>query len=127
MAGWLAGACHQHICLAGRPYLVAVDLTSCPPHNARIPRTPPLPCCSADISYPAMVADMLSNALGVVGFSWIGSPAATELETVRALALLRLLEAHPHTQPSPLVGGREGGASCLRCCPPQRRDFCVAC
>lgn len=37
---------------------------------------------SANSSAPAMLADMLCNALGVIGFSWIASPAATELEAV---------------------------------------------
>uniref|UniRef100_T1KA73 Aromatic-L-amino-acid decarboxylase n=1 Tax=Tetranychus urticae TaxID=32264 RepID=T1KA73_TETUR len=31
-------------------------------------------------SYPAILADMLSGALGCVGFSWISSPICTELE-----------------------------------------------
>ena len=29
-----------------------------------------------------MLGDMLSGALNVIGFSWISSPACTELETV---------------------------------------------
>jgi len=33
-------------------------------------------------SYPAIVADMLSDAIGCIGFSWIASPACTELEMV---------------------------------------------
>ena len=33
-------------------------------------------------SFPAQLGDMLSSALGVIGFSWIGSPACTELEAV---------------------------------------------
>lgn len=33
-------------------------------------------------SFPAMLADMLSGALNMVGFSWQSSPAATELEMV---------------------------------------------
>ena len=33
-------------------------------------------------SYPAIVADILSDAIGCVGFSWIASPACTELEMV---------------------------------------------
>lgn len=37
---------------------------------------------SANTSPPAMLADMLCNALMPIGFSWVGSPAATELETV---------------------------------------------
>ncbi|XP_037083637.1 aromatic-L-amino-acid decarboxylase-like [Pollicipes pollicipes] len=31
-------------------------------------------------SYPAIVADMLSDAIGCIGFTWIASPACTELE-----------------------------------------------
>ncbi|KAJ1859555.1 hypothetical protein GGH12_001055 [Coemansia sp. RSA 1822] len=37
------------------------------------------PCNS---SFPAMLGDMVSSMLNVAGFSWICSPAATELETV---------------------------------------------
>lgn len=33
-------------------------------------------------SYPAICADMLSAALGCIGFTWIASPACTELEMV---------------------------------------------
>ncbi|KAG9345057.1 hypothetical protein JZ751_009598 [Albula glossodonta] len=33
-------------------------------------------------SYPSLLADMLSAAIGCVGFSWAASPACTELETV---------------------------------------------
>ena len=33
-------------------------------------------------SYPSILGDMLSNALGCVGFSWAASPACTELETI---------------------------------------------
>nr|XP_033786392.1 aromatic-L-amino-acid decarboxylase isoform X1 [Geotrypetes seraphini] len=33
-------------------------------------------------SYPSFLADMLSSAIGCVGFSWAASPACTELETV---------------------------------------------
>ena len=40
----------------------------------------------ANSSFPAMLGDMLSGALSVMGFLWSGSPAATELETVRSLA-----------------------------------------
>ncbi|XP_074594117.1 aromatic-L-amino-acid decarboxylase [Brevipalpus obovatus] len=31
-------------------------------------------------SYPAILADMLSAALGCIGFTWVASPACTELE-----------------------------------------------
>ncbi|XP_076029996.1 aromatic-L-amino-acid decarboxylase [Oratosquilla oratoria] len=33
-------------------------------------------------SYPCILADMLSDAIGCIGFSWIASPACTELEMV---------------------------------------------
>lgn len=33
-------------------------------------------------SYPAICADMLSDAIGCIGFSWIASPACTELEVI---------------------------------------------
>lgn len=31
-------------------------------------------------SYPSIVADMLSGAIACIGFTWIASPACTELE-----------------------------------------------
>nr|CAH7741757.1 unnamed protein product [Callosobruchus chinensis] len=33
-------------------------------------------------SYPAIVADILSGAIACIGFTWIASPACTELEVV---------------------------------------------
>ncbi|XP_078093012.1 aromatic-L-amino-acid decarboxylase [Mustelus asterias] len=36
----------------------------------------------AIVSFPALLGDMLSGAIGCVGFSWASSPACTELETV---------------------------------------------
>jgi len=33
-------------------------------------------------SYPSILADMLSDAIGCVGFSWAAGPACTELETI---------------------------------------------
>jgi len=33
-------------------------------------------------SYPAIAADMLSDAIGCIGFTWIASPACTEMEMV---------------------------------------------
>ncbi|KAK4319953.1 hypothetical protein Pmani_009155 [Petrolisthes manimaculis] len=36
----------------------------------------------ANVSYPAILADVLSDALGTIGFSWNASPACTELEVV---------------------------------------------
>mgnify|MGYP006412031323 FL=1 len=37
---------------------------------------------SANFSPPALNADILSDALGVIGFSWLSSPACTELELI---------------------------------------------
>lgn len=51
-----------------------------------VPAAAALPRRSANTSPPSLIADMLCSALGVVGFSWVASPAATELEAVRALA-----------------------------------------
>ncbi|XP_055608424.1 aromatic-L-amino-acid decarboxylase [Uranotaenia lowii] len=33
-------------------------------------------------SYPSILGDMLSSAIGSIGFSWASSPAATELESI---------------------------------------------
>ncbi|KAI5751721.1 hypothetical protein M8J77_010314 [Diaphorina citri] len=33
-------------------------------------------------SYPSVLADMLSDAIGCIGFSWAASPSCTELETI---------------------------------------------
>ena len=38
---------------------------------------------AANASFPGMLADMLSGALGMIGFSWASSPISTELEMVR--------------------------------------------
>uniref|UniRef100_A0A8D3DXS2 Aromatic-L-amino-acid decarboxylase n=1 Tax=Scophthalmus maximus TaxID=52904 RepID=A0A8D3DXS2_SCOMX len=43
-------------------------------------------------SFPAMLADMLSGAIGCIGFSWAASPACTELETVMMDWLGRMLQ-----------------------------------
>lgn len=45
------------------------------------------------ISSTGLLGELMSGALNVIGFSWVGSPAATELETVR----LRCLRAGPVT------------------------------
>jgi aromatic-L-amino-acid decarboxylase len=37
---------------------------------------------SANASLPSLLGDMLSSTFNVIGFNWIASPAATELETV---------------------------------------------
>ena len=43
--------------------------------------------CSANVSPPSLAADMLCGAFNVIAFSWIASPAATELEAVRRQGL----------------------------------------
>ena len=37
----------------------------------------------ANSSFPGILGEMLSAAFNVIGFSWRGCPAATDLETVR--------------------------------------------
>ena len=43
-------------------------------------------------SYPAIVADMLSGAIACIGFTWIASPACTELEVEMLNWLGKMLE-----------------------------------
>ncbi|CAL8074602.1 unnamed protein product [Calicophoron daubneyi] len=43
-------------------------------------------------SYPAMLGDLLSGAIGAVGFSWISCPACTELETITLDWLAKAME-----------------------------------
>ncbi|KAF5306408.1 hypothetical protein FQA39_LY08917 [Lamprigera yunnana] len=43
-------------------------------------------------SYPAIVADILSGAIACIGFSWIASPACTELEVVMLDWLGKMLD-----------------------------------
>nr|CAA69668.1 Dopa decarboxylase [Ceratitis capitata] len=43
-------------------------------------------------SYPAIVADMLSGAIACIGFTWIASPACTQLEVVMMDWLGKMLE-----------------------------------
>ncbi|XP_033983162.1 aromatic-L-amino-acid decarboxylase-like [Trematomus bernacchii] len=54
-------------------------------------------------SYPAMLADMLSAAIGCIGFSWAASPACTELETVMLDWLGKMLNL-----PEDFIAGTEG-------------------
>lgn len=42
-------------------------------------------------SYPAIVGEILSTTLSCIGFSWISSPACTELEVVTCNWLGKLL------------------------------------
>ncbi|XP_035866274.1 aromatic-L-amino-acid decarboxylase isoform X2 [Phyllostomus discolor] len=58
-------------------------------------------------SFPALLGDMLSGAIGCIGFSWAASPACTELETVMLDWLGKMLRL-----PAPFLtesGGGEGG------------------
>ncbi|KAH8362040.1 hypothetical protein KR200_002550 [Drosophila serrata] len=43
-------------------------------------------------SYPSIVADMLSGAIACIGFTWIASPACTELEVVMMDWLGKMLD-----------------------------------
>ncbi|XP_030637232.1 aromatic-L-amino-acid decarboxylase [Chanos chanos] len=54
-------------------------------------------------SFPAMLADMLSGAIGCIGFSWAASPACTELETVMLDWLGKMLRL-----PEEFLAGTEG-------------------
>ncbi|OQV23560.1 Aromatic-L-amino-acid decarboxylase [Hypsibius exemplaris] len=47
-------------------------------------------------SYPAILGDILSDAIGCIGFSWTASPACTELETVMMDWLAKLLGLPDH-------------------------------
>uniref|UniRef100_A0A1I8HY23 Aromatic-L-amino-acid decarboxylase n=1 Tax=Macrostomum lignano TaxID=282301 RepID=A0A1I8HY23_9PLAT len=58
-------------------------------------------------SYPAILGDMLSDAIACIGFSWIASPACTELETVMMDWLAKALGLPDHFLFS--SGGRGGG------------------
>lgn len=42
-------------------------------------------------SYPALVADMLSDAIACIGFTWMASPACTELEVIMMDWLAKML------------------------------------
>ena len=42
-------------------------------------------------SYPAMIGELMSAAFGCIGFSWISSPACTELETITMDWLCKML------------------------------------
>ncbi|CAH1388971.1 unnamed protein product [Nezara viridula] len=58
-------------------------------------------------SYPAIVADMLSDAIACIGFTWIASPACTELEVVMLDWLGKLLDLPKEFLAS--SGGKAGG------------------
>ncbi|KAI4898071.1 hypothetical protein NFI96_018073 [Prochilodus magdalenae] len=54
-------------------------------------------------SFPALLADMLSGAIGCIGFSWAASPACTELETVMMDWLGKMMNL-----PEEFLAGTEG-------------------
>ncbi|XP_394115.2 aromatic-L-amino-acid decarboxylase [Apis mellifera] len=57
-------------------------------------------------SYPAIVADMLSGGIACMGFSWLASPACTELEVVMLDWLGKMLDLPKEFLSS---GGGKGG------------------
>ncbi|XP_025833648.1 aromatic-L-amino-acid decarboxylase isoform X2 [Agrilus planipennis] len=58
-------------------------------------------------SYPAIVADILSGAIACIGFTWIASPACTELEVVMLDWLGKMLDLPPEFLAC--SGGKGGG------------------
>ncbi|XP_014346252.1 aromatic-L-amino-acid decarboxylase isoform X1 [Latimeria chalumnae] len=54
-------------------------------------------------SFPALLADMLSGAIGCIGFSWATSPACTELETVMLDWLGKMIKL-----PDQFLAGNDG-------------------
>lgn len=58
-------------------------------------------------SYPAIVADMLSGAIACIGFTWIASPACTELEVEMLNWLGQMLDLPKEFLAS--SGGKGGG------------------
>lgn len=62
-------------------------------------------------SYPAIIGEMLSAGLGVVGFNWICSPACTELELIVINWLAKFLKLPKKFLRS--VGGTGGGGGVI--------------
>lgn len=62
----------------------------------------------ANSSYPGILGEMLSAGLNVIGFSWVGSPACTELEVV-ALDWLASALGLPAKVPRGAGGWRAAG------------------
>ncbi|XP_058037673.1 aromatic-L-amino-acid decarboxylase [Ahaetulla prasina] len=54
-------------------------------------------------SFPALLGDMLSGAIGCIGFSWASSPACTELETVMLDWLGKMINLPPQ-----FLAGKDG-------------------
>ncbi|XP_033249336.1 3,4-dihydroxyphenylacetaldehyde synthase 2 isoform X1 [Drosophila miranda] len=65
-------------------------------------------------SYPSIVGEMLASGFGIIGFSWICSPACTELEVVVMdwlAKFLKLPEHFQHASDGPGGGVIQGSAS----------------
>ncbi|KAH8334137.1 hypothetical protein KR059_006958 [Drosophila kikkawai] len=65
-------------------------------------------------SYPSIVGEMLASGFGIIGFSWICSPACTELEVVVMdwlAKFLKLPEHFLHASEGPGGGVIQGSAS----------------
>lgn len=58
-------------------------------------------------SWPAILGDILSDAIGCIGFSWIASPACTELEVIMLDWLGKMMNLPPAFLAC--SGGRGGG------------------
>jgi len=58
-------------------------------------------------SWPAILGDILSDAIGCIGFSWIASPACTDLEVVMMNWLAKMLDLPPQFLSAP--GSKGGG------------------
>ncbi|KAK7479113.1 hypothetical protein BaRGS_00029631, partial [Batillaria attramentaria] len=58
-------------------------------------------------SFPSLLADMLCDAIGCIGFSWTASPACTELEMVTTDWLAKMLGLPAHFRHS--SSGQGGG------------------
>ena len=65
-------------------------------------------------SYPALLGSMLSDAIGCIGFSWMASPACTELEMITMDWLVKMLGLPTfflHSDPGKGGGVIQGSAS----------------
>ena len=58
---------------------------------------------AANASFPGMLADMLSGALGMIGFSWASSPISTELEMVNETGRCSRQEGIQHVAVDPHI------------------------
>uniref|UniRef100_A0A1I8HAE9 Aromatic-L-amino-acid decarboxylase n=1 Tax=Macrostomum lignano TaxID=282301 RepID=A0A1I8HAE9_9PLAT len=56
-------------------------------------------------SYPSILGDLLSSAIGCVGFSWIASPAATELEVIVCDWMVKAMDLPSHFLSTSETGG----------------------